>query len=288
MADTGPWIVGASTAAVAVACALLVWSAADIGSKALARYRQAFTEQTHSSLRELFLFIEPRQLFALNLALIVLTVVAAGLLSGSVGLAMCAGAAASLLPRAVLRTLRQRRMFRLEQQLPDALMMVAGGLRAGSSLTGAIQQLVLEAQAPVSQEFDLLLREQRLGVTLDQALENLLARVPLASVTLTVSAMRIAQETGGQLAETLERTSHTLRAKLAMEGKIRALTAQGKLQAWVVGLLPVAMLLVLREMEPAAMGLLFTTPMGWATLMTVAVLEVFGVLLIRRIVAIDV
>jgi tight adherence protein B len=130
--------------------------------------------------------------------------------------------------------------------------------------------------------------EQRLGVSLDDALNNLAHRVPTASVKLMVSAMRIASETGGGLAETLERTAATLRAQHAMELKIRALTAQGKLQAWVVGLLPVFLLWVLSRMEPEAMSMLWSTQTGLAVLAAVVLLEFFGVWLIRRIVTIDV
>lgn len=224
----------------------------------------------------------------LNLAAMLLVGVAAAVLTNSITLGLAASVVTAFVPRFILSWLRRRRMDKLEQQLPDALMMLAGGMRAGVSLTQAVQQLVIESQPPIAQEFDLVLREQRLGVPLDQALDNLDARVPLQSVTLTVSAMRIAGETGGQLAETLERAAQTLRNKLAMEGKIRALTSQGKLQAWVVGALPLFLIFVLMKMEPQAMGLMFTTPIGWATLAVVALLEFFGVLLIRKIVAIDV
>ena len=100
--------------------------------------------------------------------------------------------------------------------------------------------------------------------------------------------MRIAAETGGQLAETLERASQTLRAKLAMEGKIRALTSQGKLQAIVVGALPLVLMYALNKLEPQAMNLMFTTSAGYATLVVIFLLELFGVIIIRKIVAIDV
>jgi tight adherence protein B len=103
-----------------------------------------------------------------------------------------------------------------------------------------------------------------------------------------VAAMRIANETGGGLAETLERTAATLRSQHAMELKIRALTAQGKLQAWVVGLLPVFLLGVLTRLEPDAMAQLWTTRLGWGVLVSVLVMEFIGVVLIRRIVAIDI
>ena len=167
-------------------------------------------------------------------------------------------------------------------------MMLSGGLRAGVGLSSAIQQLVAEAMPPISQEFTLLLREQRLGVTLEQSLSNLNRRVPTQTTTLVVSAMRIATETGGGLAETLERTSHTIRSRLQMEGKIGALTAQGKLQAWVVGLLPIVLMLVLNKMEPDAMSLLWHTRIGWGTLVVIGIFEVLGIYVIRKIVAIDV
>jgi tight adherence protein B len=285
--DTELLVTGVS-AGVAVAIAMLVWSLIDIGTNGLARYRAVFTERAHFSLRELFLFVEPGRLYMLNLGAIVLVAVLGGLASGALAVGLGAGALTAVMPRFVLRLLRRRRLDAMEQQLPDALLMLAGGMKAGVSLTQAIQQLVLEARPPISQEFDLMLREQRLGVSLDDALDGLNKRVPLQSVTLAVSAMRIATETGGQLAETLERASQTLRNKLAMEGKIRALTSQGKLQAWVVGALPLFLIVVLDEMEPEAMNLMFTTQMGWATLVVIGLLEFFGVLIIRKIVNIDV
>jgi tight adherence protein B len=274
--------------AVAIAASLSVWALAELGSSALAQYRRLFTERASVNLRELFLFMDPKRLFVLNLALIALTGLLGWVLSGSIGVGLGVAALAAALPRLLFKFLRKRRMDKLEQQLPDALMLLAGGLKSGVGLSQAVTQLVREIQAPLSQEFDVVLREQRLGVAMDEALENFNRRLPLQSVTLVVSAMRIATETGGHLAESLERAANTLRQKLAMEGKIRSLTAQGKLQAWVAGLLPVVMMLVLRKMEPEAMGLLFTTRIGWGTIAVILLLQFFGVLIIRKIVAIDV
>lgn len=275
-------------AIVAMAVMMLVWSVASIATSGLARYRQLFTERANVGLRELFLFVDPGRLFVLNLALLVLLTTLAWALTRNAIPAIVTAIVVAFGPRFLLRWLRRRRVEKLEQQLPDALQMLAGGLKAGVSLSQAIQQLVLEARPPISQEFDLVLREQRLGVSMDEALDGLNKRVPLQSVTLTVSAMRIASETGGQLAETLERAAQTLRQKLAMEGKIRALTSQGKLQAWVVGALPLFLMVVLNKMEPAAMNLMFTTRTGWATLVVIGLFEFFGVLVIRKIVDIDV
>lgn len=276
------------TGIVAVAAALLAWFAIDVGSVTMQRYRASFTERTQFQVQEFFLFIDPRKLFMANLAVMLLGAVAAWVLTGSFVFAIPVFFALALLPRVMYAWMRQRRLRKFEEQLPDALMMLSGGMRAGVGLSSALAQLVSEAQAPLGQEFSLLLREQRLGVTLEQSLNNLARRMPTQTTTLVVSAMRIATETGGGLAETLERTANTIRSRLQMEGKIGALTAQGKLQAWVVGLLPVALALVLNKMEPEAMDMLWHTKIGWVTLLVLAVFEFMGVYVIRKIIAIDV
>ncbi|WP_345794990.1 type II secretion system F family protein [Thauera sp. JM12B12] len=274
--------------AVALTVALLAWSLADLGSRLLTAWRQRFTRETGFRLRELFLFVDPARLYALNLAVTMLAAGLGWLASGSLALALIIGLLLAISPGAIFRWLRARRLERIEQQLPDALQMLAGTARAGLSLPAAIRQVSTELAPPLQQEWLLLQHEQRLGVTLDDALENLALRVPVQPVKLMVSAMRIASETGGGLAETLERTATTLRSQHAMELKIRALTAQGKLQAWVVGLLPVFLLWVLARLEPDAMALLWSTRLGWGVLAAVLVMEIIGVVLIRRIVSIDI
>jgi tight adherence protein B len=276
------------TLVVALSAALLAWFAVDLGTVTMARYRAQFTEKAKFQAQEFFLFVDPKKLFAANVAVMALGALLAWVLTGSVLLAVPVFFALGLLPRFAYAWMRKRRLHRFEQQLPDALMMLSGGLRAGASLTSAIQQMAAESQNPLAQEFSLMLREQRLGVTMEQCLNNLSRRVPTQTTVLVVSAMRIASETGGGLAETLERTSHTIRSRLQMEGKIEALTAQGKMQAWVVGSLPILLMLVLNQMQPDYMAMLWHTRMGWATLAVIAFLEVMGVYLIRKITAIDV
>lgn len=278
----------AALAAITLAAALLAWQLFRAGAGMMARYREHFTERTRFHAQEFFLFIDPRQLFLANLGVMLAGALAAWLASGSLVWSLPALVLLALLPRLLYASMRRRRLRRFEEQLPDALMMLCGGLRAGVGMTAAMQQLVAEAQAPLAQEFTLLLREGRLGVALEQSLSNLARRMPTQTTILVVSAMRIAGETGGGLAETLERTAHTIRSRLQMEGKIRALTAQGKLQAWVVSLLPLLLMLILDRMEPQAMSHLWHSRLGWAVLAAIGILELFGVLVIRRIVAIDV
>lgn len=274
--------------AIAAAVGLLTWALVDLGGRLLATYRSHFTRDAQFNLRELFLFVDPTRLYLINLAIMLLAVVATWLITQSLALSFTVAVLLAFAPRVVFHWLRRRRLQRIEEQLPDALLMIAGATKAGLSLSSAVRQVSTELPPPLAQEFRLMQHEQRLGVSLDDALNNLAHRVPTASVKLMVSAMRIASETGGGLAETLERTAATLRAQHAMELKIRALTAQGKLQAWVVGLLPVFLLWVLSRMEPEAMSMLWSTQTGLAVLAAVVLLEFFGVWLIRRIVTIDV
>jgi tight adherence protein B len=284
---TQTWLIALAIVA-AIAATLFAWFVIDIGISTMARYREQFTERAHFQAREFFLFVDPGKIFAAHVTLVVLGSIVTALLTRSFVLGLGIGAALGFLPRVMYARLRGRRLRRFEQQLPDALTMLSGALRAGLSLRSAIGQLVIEAPAPLGQEFTLLLREQRLGATLEQSLNGLARRIPTPTTVLTVSAMRIASETGGGLAEMLERTAHTVRSRLQIEGKIQALTAQGKLQAWIVGLLPVALMLVLDQMQPATMSVLWNTPMGWGALAVIFVLEVLGIFVIRRIVAIDV
>lgn len=284
----GNLIVVGFSLVIAAAVALLVWALTDLGGKLMGIYRDRFTRDAHLDLRELFLFADPSRLYAINLALMLLAAMAVWTLTKSLLLATIVAVLFAFAPRFVFGWLRRRRIEAVEAQLPDALLMIAGSAKAGLSLVSAVRQVSAELAPPLSQEFHLMQYQQRLGVSLDDALDNLARRVPVQSVSLMVSAMRIASETGGGLAETLEQTSTTLRAQHAMELKIRALTAQGKMQAWVVGLLPVFLLWVLTRMEPEAMSLLWTTRMGWGVLGCVVIMEFFGVWIIRRIVAIDV
>jgi tight adherence protein B len=166
--------------------------------------------------------------------------------------------------------------------------MITGALRAGASLPIALESVASEGKPPVSQEFALLLREMRLGVDFAVALQNLEKRVPLQDLAMVTSGMMLAREVGANLAETLESISKTIRAKLQMEGKIRSLTAQGKMQGLVMSGLPLFLIVVLRVMEPEAMQPLFDEWYGWATLAVIAVAVFIGHHFIRKITNIDV
>ena len=274
--------------AAALSVGVLAWLALEASRAALARYRRHFTETARVQLSEFFLFIDPAQLWIANVIACVLAGALVAVLAGSGVLAVGVMALCIVLPRWGLRHLRLRRLANFDSQLPDALLTLASGLRAGAGVSSALRHLVTEAPAPLAQEFALMLREQRLGVGLDTALASLAQRVPTEATALTVSALRIATETGGNLAEALERISALVRHRLHMQARIGSLTAQGRLQAWVIGALPPLLAVVLDRLEPEAMAALWGTPAGWMTLAVIVSLEVLGLWWVRRIVRIDV
>lgn len=275
-------------AGAAMFCAaMLAWHAQAWFAPALRRYRALYTQDAGVRLSEVFLFIDPAQLWAAAMAFAAMSAALVFSLTGSGILAALFAGVASRAPRMTVDLLRRRRARRFEQQLPMALLMLAAALRAGVALTTALRHVVEQSGAPLAQEFGLMLREQRLGVPWDVALENLQARMPGDSTALVVAAMRIAAQTGGNLAEALDSIAQTLRARLQLQAKLHALTSQGRLQAWIVGALPVLLLAVLDRLEPDVMGVLWHTPMGWGVLAILTALETAGVLLIRRIVRID-
>lgn len=281
-------LVDLAVALVFAGATLATWWLLRVSPAVGANYKQAYANSTQDTLSKLFVFVDSRRLLAANLGALLIVPVVVYLLTSNVVLTVAAVAAALATPRYMLRIMAQRRLEEIERSLPDALAQIAGAMRAGSTLLIAMENMVRETKGPISQEFGMVLKEQRLGVPIEQAMEGLASRVRSENVDLVVAASLVAKDVGGNLAEIFERLSSTLREKIAMEGKIKALTAQGKLQGWVVGMLPVGMILVLSQMEKVAIGAMFNSLAGWIWLGGISVLLLLGMFFIRRIVDIDV
>lgn len=268
--------------------AITFWFAQRWAGRGLARYQSAFKTQAGKDLGEMFLFFDPAQVWTASLFLCGVLAFTVYVVTGS--FIVAAGIAAIVLftPPYALQCARRRRLRQLENQLPDLLLALAGALRAGTGIQSALRHISDHVPAPLSQELGLMLREQRMGVGFEQALNNLYQRVPTESLSLIVSALNIAAQSGGNLAENLERISTTLRMRLHLLGRVRALTSQGRMQAWVMASLPLALAFVLHWLDPESMAALWHTPAGWAVLLLIVVLEASGIFFIRRIVQIDV
>lgn len=251
-------------------------------------YRREFQLSATRNLSEMFLFIDPTRLFVANLMLLMLVFFTILLMGGGPFLAGVSALATGASPPLVYWFLRRRRLDKAVSQLPDALLSIATSLRSGLNLTQALENMITYQQPPLGQELGLMLRELRLGVAYTEAVDNLHRRLPEVEVQLVTAAMKVSREIGGNLAETLERISDTLRKRLQMEGKIKSLTAQGKLQGLVMTSLPVFLIVALTQMEPQAMQFLFSAWYGWATMGVILLLEAIGYHFIYKIVNIDV
>ena len=254
----------------------------------LVSYKESFTETASSNLADMFSVADPVRLFYVLITTIVVTVVFIWVLFGSWKIALGAGVFVAFIPTTLFKMSRTRRLKRFEQQLPDALAMISGSMRAGASLNIALESLVKEQQPPINQEFALFLREQRIGVDFEESLNHLEKRIPLPDFGMVLASLKISREVGGNLAEVLESLADTLRRKHTMEGKIDSLTAQGRLQGIVMTGLPILLGVLLNFLEPEAMSKLWSTTIGWIVLGIVIFMETLGYIMIRKITTIDV
>lgn len=252
------------------------------------RYQNTFTEQARFNLSDMFMFMDPRNLFRFNAIAIAIVPLLLWLFTGNPLLAVVALVLILALPKKIYRWMRQRRINKIQQQLPDSLMMIAGSMRAGLGFAPSLESLARDVEPPLAQEFALVLREQRMGVKMEEALAHFNDRVPVADVTLFVSAVNISREVGGNLAETMASLGETLRRRLIMENKVKSLTAQGRLQAIVMAMMPVGIMGFLSLAYPETMTPMYHTPVGWAVLGVAVVMEYLGYRMCRKITSIDI
>ncbi len=267
---------------------LLAWGVLKYGGRWFNSRQNKQASMASDALQGMFIFTDAQKLQSISLGALILLPVVAWAITGSVVVVGCFVVAAFVAPRWLVKHMQQRRLDQFEQQLPDGLLMITGALRAGASLPMALEAVATEARPPMAQEFELLLRELRLGVDFSVALRNLEQRVPVGDLAMVTAGMALSREVGANLAETLDSIAKTIRAKLQMEGKIKSLTAQGKMQGLVMACLPGFLIGVLKFMEPEAMEPMFTTWYGWATVAVIVVADLIGYFFIRKIVAIDV
>ena len=256
-------------------------------ARAVLSYQRSFITAIGASLKQSFVLTSPRAMFLWSLAL---TFVAGSAAFAAAGPVAFVGATVSSLtcPWLIARHIAEQRRKRFVYQLPDALLALSSALRAGCTLTRGLELMASRQPSPLSQEFCIVLAEQRIGRPLAESLDDLRRRVGAPELDLMNTAINVSRRVGGNLADTLESLARTLQEKAHVEGKIDALTSMGRAQGWVVGLLPIFIGLVLYQQQPERMSLLFTQWYGWIVLAIVAGMMALAAWLIRKIVRIDV
>lgn len=191
-------------------------------------------------------------------------------------------------PKLYVKGRQRRRWRKLDDQLVDLTSMLANSLKAGSSFVQGLELASREMPAPICEEVSQVLAEMSLGGGVEEALTNLTNRVDSYDLNLIVTAMLIQRHVGGNLAEILDTISGTIRARIRMLREIRALTAEARLSAYVVGLLPFFMIAIMSVVNRGYIFSLLTSSMGQAMLAAALVMEILGFALLRRITAIEV
>lgn len=185
----------------------------------------------------------------------------------------------------VLRA-RAARLKKIEAQLPEAADFLARALRAGHSFSNVLQMVGDELNEPISGEFKMAHEEINYGVPMNEALQNLAARIPLTDLRYLVIAVLVQRESGGNLAEVLVSIARIIRARLKLLGQVRVLSAEGRMSAWVLGLMPVVMIGVMALVNPQYIRLLWTDPSGIKLLWYAAGMVALGVLWMRNVIRI--
>lgn len=203
-------------------------------------------------------------------------------------LAPFAGAMLAAVPLLWLLFRRKRRLKKFGAQLPDALELMSRALRAGHSLAAGFDLVQHEMAAPIGTEFGRVFEEQNLGISLEEALEGLSDRVPNLDLKFFATAVILQRQTGGDLAEILDKIGHLVRERFKIMGQIQALTGEGRLSGVVLLALPPVLFLVVLKMNPNYVMLLFTDPMGKKMLAGGIVMQLLGALAIRKIINIKV
>jgi tight adherence protein B len=192
------------------------------------------------------------------------------------------------LPLLFVRRKRAKRLVKLEQQLPEALGMMVSALRVGHSLIASLGAVAQESSEPIRSEVRKCFDEQNFGVDLRTALVNLTERAPIQDFRIFVAAVLIQKESGGNLAEVLEKVAQTTRERFRLKKQISVHTAQGRMTGWILSLLPIGLGIGMYFMNPDGMSVLWKRPVGLKMLYTALGMEVVGALIIRKIVAIRV
>lgn len=180
-----------------------------------------------------------------------------------------------------------RRIKTIRYQLPGVVELIATSLRSGLSIRSAFLQVTRQSQQPIQQELAILERMQRIGIPLDKALSEWAKKLPVKELKLLVFTVAVSTASGGNLSDSLDRLAAAWRQHLILEEKVDALTAQGRLQAWVMAALPLVLAVALSLLDPVSMQSLWTTTAGNIVVMTVLSLELAGLLWIRRLVRVD-
>lgn len=234
------------------------------------------------------LHITPSRLIMFSALAGMLAALAASVISVSILLILAAGVLAAAVPFVHVWWKRKKRFDAFLELLPDALDLMSRALSAGHAFSEALHMVSAEMPEPIATEFRKTYEEQNLGLSLKLALENLLQRIPLLDLRMCVTAVLIQRETGGNLAEILEKVAYTIRERFRILGDLKTLTTSSRMSAWLLCGLPIFVSIAITVMNPEYMAVLWKDQRGHYLIATALFLQVTGMLIVRKILRIKI
>ena len=255
-------------------------------NRAMINIQAAF--QLKRMLDQADLHITPSRLMMFSFMAGMLGGLAASVLTVFIPLMILAGLACASIPLVHVWWRRKKRFDAFLEQLPDALDLVSRALSAGHAFSESLHMVSTEMPEPIATEFRKAYEEQNLGLSVKLALENLTQRIPLLDLKMCVTAVLIQRETGGNLAEILEKVSYTIRERFRILGDLKTLTTSSRLSAWLLCALPIFVALAVTVMNPDYMSVLWKDPRGHYLIAAALFLQVTGMLIVRKILKIQI
>ena len=217
-----------------------------------------------------------------------LAIVILVMLSGNLILALLGGVVGFSIPLFILKIKIDQRKKAFNDQLGDTIVLIANALRTGYSFMQAVAMVSREMPKPIGEEFARVLKEMNLGVTTEEALNNMAKRVNSDDLDLVITAVLIQRQVGGNLAVVLDSIASTIRERIKIKGHIKTLTAQGKISGLIIGVLPIAIGGVIYVLNPEYVKILFNDPLGRMMLVVGVISQIIGIMVIRKIINIDI
>lgn len=239
-------------------------------------------DETEKQLDTMFIEVKKEKLFLFYTASPLILGIATFTFTQNILFTIIGTAVGLALPTLVLKNLRIQRKAKFQAQLVDGLMIMSSSLKGGLSFLQAVEVLVEEMPAPLSQEFGLILRENKMGITLEESLKRLNIRMDLEEVKLLTNAILVARETGGDLTKVLSRLSTTIRDNRKLNDTIKTLTLQGRLQGVIMSILPLGFIVGVVSFNRDHFDIMFQSETGRMLIFVAAFLQVLGIILIHK------
>lgn len=244
-------------------------------------WRLRGVEMQRTKLREMFLDMDPQKFFILNVAAPALLsvlglIITRSLMGFLIGLGVGFG-----IPALIVKNLVVMKKAKFNSQITDGLMILTSCLKGGLSLLQAIEALVEELPQPISQEFGLILRENKMGIPLEESFGSLNKRMPSEELNLLTTAILVARETGGDITQLFARLIGTIRAKVKLNDSVKTLSMQGKIQGIVMSFLPIGFAILVISFNPNYFEVMFSSPLGRGLMVYAFISEAVGMYLIR-------